>query len=136
MDEKLSDVELWNRLGEAELCGGNKYATHLSILYTCLRTINLLENPYAYNKNMRASPSRIYANAALQCYVGLRSVPFLRRRAVSHFWKLAIKEKGCFSSEDKWLEIALIRDQNNDILENVANRISDYIFHVKSSYCT
>ncbi|CAG8722823.1 16538_t:CDS:2 [Dentiscutata erythropus] len=127
MDERLLEVELWNRLGEAELCGGNKHVTRLSILYTCLRTINILENPY--NMNMHASHSRIYANAALQCYVGLRSVPFLRRRAVSHFWELAIKEKSCFSSEDKWLEIALIRDQYNDILENVANRINDHIFH-------
>ncbi|CAG8768306.1 7078_t:CDS:2, partial [Gigaspora rosea] len=129
-DERLLEIELWNRLGEAELCGGNKHATRLSILYTCLRTINLLENPYTYNRNMRINPSRIYANAALQCYVSLRSIPLLRHRAVSHFWKLAIKEKNFFSSEEKWLEIALFNDQNNNILlENVANRIRDHVFH-------
>ncbi|CAG8775225.1 15490_t:CDS:2, partial [Dentiscutata erythropus] len=132
-DERLLEVELWNRLGEAELCGGNKCATRLSILYTCLRTINLLESYYACYRNKRISPARIYANAALQCYVGLRSVPFLRRRAVSHFWKQAIKEKGCFSSEDKWLEIALVSDQNNDILENVANKLNDHVFHSSKS---
>ncbi|CAG8672736.1 23306_t:CDS:2 [Dentiscutata erythropus] len=69
MDEKLLDVELWDRLGEVFII------------------------------------------------------------AVSHFCELAIKEKGCLISEDKWLEIALIGDQNNEILENVANRISDHIFH-------
>ncbi|CAG8786450.1 10202_t:CDS:2, partial [Dentiscutata erythropus] len=67
IDERLLEVELWNRLGEAELYGENKHVTHLSILYTCLRTINLLENPY--NMNMHASHSHIYANAVLQYYV-------------------------------------------------------------------
>ncbi|CAG8772399.1 25931_t:CDS:2, partial [Gigaspora margarita] len=128
-DERLLEIELWNRLGEAELCGGNKNTTRFSILYTCLRTINLLENPYAYNRNTRINPSRIYANAALQCYVGLCSIPLLRHRALSHFWKLAIKEKRFFSSEEKWLELALANDQNNDILKNVANRIRDHVFH-------
>ncbi|KAF0493073.1 helix-loop-helix DNA-binding domain-containing transcription factor [Gigaspora margarita] len=128
-DERLLEIELWNRLGEAELCGGNKHTTRFSILYTCLRTINLLENPYAYNRNMRINPSRIYANAALQCYVGLCSIPFLRHRALSHFWKLAIKEKRFFSSEEKWLELALANDQNDDMLINVANRIRDHVFH-------
>ncbi|CAG8544921.1 3092_t:CDS:2 [Dentiscutata heterogama] len=133
MDERLLEVELWNRLGEAELCGGNKRATCLSVLYTCLRTINLLESPYTYNKSMRISPSRIYANAALQCYVGLQSVPSLSHRAVSYFWKLAIKEKGRSNSEEKWLEIALINDHNNDILEIVANRIRDHVFHLSEN---
>ncbi|CAG8438016.1 16476_t:CDS:2 [Dentiscutata heterogama] len=121
MDERVLEVELWNRLGEAELCG---------VLYTCLRTINLLESPYTYNKSMRISPSRIYANAALQCHVVLRSVPFLSRRIVPYFWKLAIKEKACSNCREKWLEVALINDNNNDILKSVANRISDHIFHL------
>ncbi|CAG8734027.1 26963_t:CDS:2 [Dentiscutata erythropus] len=133
MDERLLEVELWNRLGEAELCGGNKRATCLSVLYTCLRTINLLESPYTYNKSMRISPSRIYANAALQCHVGLRSVPILSHRAVSYFWKLAIREKDRSNSEEKWIEIALINDQNNNILESVANRIRDHVFHLSEN---
>ncbi|CAG8461712.1 4621_t:CDS:2 [Dentiscutata erythropus] len=133
MDERVLEVELWNRLGEAELCGGNKRATCLSVLYTCLRTINLLESPYTYNKSMRIDPSRIYANAALQCHVGLRSVPFLSRRTVPYFWKLAIKKKTCSNSKEKWLEIALINDNNNDILESVAYRISEHIFHLSKN---
>ncbi|CAG8630780.1 5232_t:CDS:2, partial [Cetraspora pellucida] len=132
-DERLLEVELWNRLGEVELCGGNKCASNLSVLYTCLRTINLLENPYTYHRKMRISSSRIYANAALQCHVGLRSVPFLSRRAVSHFWNLAIKEKGKFNPEEKWLKIALISDQNNDIWESAANRICDHVFNLSKN---
>ncbi|CAG8701541.1 44837_t:CDS:2 [Gigaspora margarita] len=119
MDEKLLEVELWNRLGEAEL-----------FLYTCFKTINLLENPYIYHRNMRISPSRIYANAALQCHVGLRSIPILSHKAVSYFWNLAIKEKGSSNLEEKWLEIALINDKDNKILESVANRINDHVFHL------
>ncbi|CAG8813706.1 11377_t:CDS:2, partial [Racocetra persica] len=132
-DERLLEVELWNILGELELCGGNKCASSLSILYKCLRTVNLLENPYTYHRKMRISPSRVYANAALQCYASLRSVPFLSRRAVSHFWNLAIKEKGHFNSEEKWLEIALISGKNNDIWESAANRICDHVFNLSKS---
>ncbi|KAF0533351.1 helix-loop-helix DNA-binding domain-containing transcription factor [Gigaspora margarita] len=127
MDERLLEVELWNRLGEAELCGGNKHATRFSVLYTCFKTINLLENPYIYHRNMRTSP-RIYANASLQCHVGLRSIPILSHKAVSYFWNLAIKEKGSSNLEEKWLEIALINDKDNKILESVANRIN--VFHL------
>ncbi|CAG8682922.1 11758_t:CDS:2, partial [Racocetra fulgida] len=73
-DERLLEVELWNRLGEIELCG-----------------------------------------------------------AVSHFWNLAIKEKGHFNSEEKWLEIALISVKNHDIWESAANRICDHVFNLSKS---
>ncbi|CAG8619619.1 10751_t:CDS:2 [Cetraspora pellucida] len=129
MDERLWEVGLWGRLGEVELCGGNKNASRLSILYTCLRTVNLLEHPYTIHKNLYISSSRIYANAAIQCYIGLHSIPFLSQKVVSSFWKLAIKEKGRIGSEEKWFEIALISDSNSDIWKVVAERISNYILH-------
>ncbi|RIB02392.1 hypothetical protein C2G38_2227958 [Gigaspora rosea] len=84
-------IELWNKLGEAKLCSGNKHANCLLILYTCLRMINFWKILILI----------IEANAALQCYVGLCSISLLRHRAVSHFWKLVIKEKSFFSSEEK-----------------------------------
>ncbi|CAG8498994.1 28336_t:CDS:2, partial [Racocetra persica] len=128
MDERLWEVGLWGRLGEVELCG-NKNASRLSILYTCLRTVNLLENPYTIHKNLYISSSRIYANAAIQCYISLHSIPFLSQKVVSSFWKLAVKEKGRVGPEDKWFEIALISDSNSDMWKVVANRISDYVLH-------
>ncbi|KAF0513456.1 sterol regulatory element binding protein, transcription factor sre1 [Gigaspora margarita] len=133
MDERLLEIELWNRLGEAELCGGNKRATRLSVLYTCFKTINLLENPYIYHRCMRTSPSRIYANAALQCHVGLRSIPILSHKAVSYFWNLAIRGKSFSNLEEKWLEIALINDKDNKILEFVTNRINYHVFHLSKN---
>ncbi|KAF0520301.1 sterol regulatory element binding protein, transcription factor sre1 [Gigaspora margarita] len=72
-NERLLEIELWNQLGEAELCG-NKHATRLSILYTCLRTINLLENS-CYNRNVLINPSRIYANTALQDFINYSFTP-------------------------------------------------------------
>ncbi|CAG8484626.1 2865_t:CDS:2 [Acaulospora colombiana] len=51
----------------------------------------------------------------------------LGERIVSHFWNLAIKEKGSSGPEEKWLEIALISDQNNDTWRGVADRISDHV---------
>ncbi|CAG8706433.1 21505_t:CDS:2 [Gigaspora margarita] len=112
MDERLLEIELWNRLGEAELCG---------------------ENPYIYHRCMRTSPSRIYANAALQCHVGLRSIPILSHKAVSYFWNLAIREKNFSNLEEKWLEIALINDKDNKILEIVTNRINYRVFHLSKN---
>ncbi|CAG8652819.1 14200_t:CDS:2, partial [Acaulospora morrowiae] len=132
IEERLLEIGLWGRLGETELCGGNDRVSRLSILYTCLRTINLLESLYTSRKHIYISPSRIYANAALQCYIGLRSVPFISQRLVSHFWKLAIKEKGR-GSEEKWLEIALANNQNYDIWKGVANRINDHALHLSKN---
>ncbi|KAF0428700.1 sterol regulatory element binding protein, transcription factor sre1 [Gigaspora margarita] len=126
LDERLWEVGLWARLGEVELCGGNKKASRLSILYTCLRTINLLEHPYTIHKNLYISSSRIYANAAIQCYIGLHSIPFLSRKIVSSFWQLAIKGKRRCGSDEKWFEIALISDSNSDMWKGVVNRISDH----------
>ncbi|RHZ76468.1 hypothetical protein Glove_197g5 [Diversispora epigaea] len=126
MEEKLWEVALWARLGEVELCGGNDKASRLSILYTCFRTINLLESHYISQKNVYINPARIYANAALQCYIGFHSIPFISQRIVSHFWKLA-KERRLASSEEKWLEIVLVSDPNNDMWKGIANKISNHV---------
>ncbi|CAG8488493.1 3562_t:CDS:2 [Funneliformis caledonium] len=129
VEERLMEVSLWGRIGEVELCGGNDKASRLSIFYTCLRTINLLESSYTTRKHIYLSPSRIYANAALQSYIGLSSFPFLAEKAASQFWKLAKKEMGHGSGkEEKWLEIALNSDHQSEMWKGVVNRISDYIF--------
>ncbi|CAG8817204.1 21337_t:CDS:1, partial [Gigaspora rosea] len=83
--------------------------------------------------SMRISPSRIYANAALQCHVGLRSIPILSHKAVYYFWNLAIREKNCSNLEEKWLEIAFINDKDNKILESVANKINYHVFHLSKN---
>ncbi|CAG8769614.1 1521_t:CDS:2, partial [Dentiscutata erythropus] len=129
LDERLWEVGLWGRLGEVELCGGNKKASRLSILYTCLRTINLLEHPYTIQKNLYISSSRIYANAAIQFYIGLHSIPFLSRKIASSFWKLAIKGKRSSGPEEKWFEIALICDSKSNMWKVVVNKIGDYALH-------
>jgi hypothetical protein len=136
-EERLVEVALWGRLGEAELCGGNEKVSRLSILYTCLRTINLLESSYTTRKNISLSPSRIYANAALQSYIGLSSFPFFAERVVAHFWKLANKEKVLESGTGgKWLEIALNSDHKSEMWKEIVNRIRDSIFEKSSSELT
>ncbi|RIA82195.1 hypothetical protein C1645_788830 [Glomus cerebriforme] len=127
-DVRLFEVALQGRIGEVELCGGNDKASRLSILYTCLRTINLLESSYSTRKFVHLSSSRIYANAALQSYIGLSSFPFLAERFVAHFWKLANKEKVRGSAGERWLEIALNSDHKSEEWKEIVNRISDSIF--------
>ncbi|CAJ0632688.1 15105_t:CDS:2 [Entrophospora sp. SA101] len=129
IDERTLEVELWARTGEVELCGGNKKVSRISILYTCFRTINLLENPYNNRKPFYISPSRIYANAAFQCYIGLNSIPFISQKAVSHFWKLANnKRRNNSSDQDKWLEIALACNEGDNLWKRIANEIRDQLF--------
>src|SRR5204862_6665840 len=109
-------------------CGGNNKVSRLSILYTCLHTVNLLESPHTARKCIYLSSSRIYANAALQSYIGLSNFPFLAKKAVAHFWKLAnrekVRERGI---EEKWLQIALNCDQQSEMWKDVVNRINDHI---------
>ncbi|EXX51136.1 uncharacterized protein OCT59_001941 [Rhizophagus irregularis] len=136
-EERLIEVALWGRIGEVELCGGNEKVSRLSILYTCLRTINLLESSYSTRKYISLSSSRIYANAALQSYIGLSSIPFLSGRVVAHFWKLANKEKVLDSGTGgKWLEMALNCDQKSEMWKEIVNRIRDSIFEKSSSELT
>ncbi|GBC09054.1 hypothetical protein RclHR1_08590005 [Rhizophagus clarus] len=128
-EERSVEVALWGRIGEVELCGGNEKVSRLSILYTCLRTINLLESSYMTRKHISLSSSRIYANAAIQSYIGLSSFPFLAGRVVAHFYKLANKEKVLESGTgEKWLEIALNCDQRSEMWKQIVNRIRDSIF--------
>ncbi|CAG8521520.1 13089_t:CDS:2 [Ambispora gerdemannii] len=125
-----SEISLWGRLGEVELCGGNEKVSRLSILYTTLRTVNLLE---AANINISSSlcvlsPSRIYANAAIQCFIGFHSFPYIAQKTAAHFWQKAKNCKGHNGTEEKWFEVALTSDQTTDIWKGVVDQISKLAF--------
>ncbi|CAG8556743.1 2297_t:CDS:2 [Paraglomus occultum] len=128
-EEKLWEVALWNRQGELELSGGNNKASRFSVLYVCLRTINLFETTCITRKCIIASPSRIYINAALQSYIGLQSMPFIAQKVAAHFWGRAIKEKGRDGHEDKWTEIALTIKQGSNLWKDAMNRVFEQAFN-------
>src|SRR5689334_2785299 len=97
---------------------GNEQASRISILYKCLRAINLLENPKFTPKAPYIS-SKIYANAALQSYIGLEYFPFVGAIATSHFWKLANNQINHRKRQVKWLEMALTCDEKSEIWKSV-----------------
>ncbi|CAG8542280.1 5226_t:CDS:2, partial [Ambispora leptoticha] len=127
-----SEISLWGRLGEVELCGGNEKVSRFSILYTAFRTVNLLEAAnFIFSNNSgpcAPNPSRIYANAAIQCYIGFSSFPYIARKTAAHFWQKAIANKGYNGAEEKWLEVALTCNQNGDIWKGVVNQIAELAF--------
>src|SRR6185436_2060411 len=107
---------------------GNDKVSRFSVLYVCLRTINLFETTCITRKCILASPSRIYINAALQSYIGLQSMPFIAQKVAAHFWGRAIKEQGRDGHEDKWTEIALTTKQGSNLWKDAANRVFEQAF--------
>ncbi|KAG9288934.1 hypothetical protein G9A89_019556 [Geosiphon pyriformis] len=123
IEYRPTEVGLWSRLGEVELSGGNDKVSRLSILYTCLRSINLLETCQSTYNSTYLSTSRIYADAAIQLFIGFQSIDFIAEKLASHFWQRAQNERN--NSEEKWLEIALNCDQKSNIWRGVVNRIAE-----------
>ncbi|KAI9251546.1 hypothetical protein BY458DRAFT_463534 [Sporodiniella umbellata] len=101
----------WIKLNEVECLGGNPEVTRVSMLYTCLRTINLIEAMEDdENEYVEQSRSRVFATAALQMSL---IVPHhgIAESLAKYFWGLTMYESGL---EDDPLMSALTFDCHED----------------------
>lgn len=83
-DQEWTRACTWLRLSELECVGGNPLVTRVSMLHSCLKTINIIE---ALETNNFRSYSRAYATAAIQ--MALAAPRFVSSFCIHHFWQLA-----------------------------------------------
>ncbi|RCI03958.1 hypothetical protein CU098_005372 [Rhizopus stolonifer] len=101
----------WIKLNEVECLGGNPDVTRSSMLFSCLRVVNMIEAMEDdENEYVEQSRSRVFATAALQMSL---IVPHhgIAETLARYFWRLAMYESGL---EDDPLMSALTFDCHED----------------------
>ncbi|KAF7729892.1 hypothetical protein EC973_003626 [Apophysomyces ossiformis] len=112
--EEWAKVCKWVKLNEVECLGGNPNVTRLSMLHSCIKTVNLVEaldeDEHEYVEQAR---SRVYSTAAMQMALTI-PVHSLSERFSLYFWHLAMYE----ASADDELMRPLVWDCRQDDAED------------------
>ncbi|KAI7868298.1 hypothetical protein BDF14DRAFT_1874652 [Spinellus fusiger] len=105
----------WVKLNEIECLGGNLSLTRMSMLYSCLRMINLVES-LNEEDHMRAEQirPRAYANVAMEVSL-IIPFPSIANHLSHYFWSLSMYE-AC--TEDDSVTRALVWDYREDDAED------------------
>lgn len=113
-DQEWTRACTWLRMGELECVGGNPVVTRISMLHSCLKTINLIET---LESNNFRSFSRAYATAAVQ--MALAAPRFISSFCTRYFWQLAFDFYDVDDFDQDWLQIFFLDTHQGDRQESV-----------------
>jgi hypothetical protein len=113
-DQEWTRACTWLRMGELECVGGNPVVTRISMLHSCLKTINLIET---LESNNFRSFSRAYATAAVQ--LALAAPRFISSFCTRYFWQLAFDFYDVDDFDQDWLQIFFLDTHQGDREESV-----------------
>lgn len=113
-DQEWTRACTWLRMSELECVGGNPVVTRISMLHSCLKTINLIET---LESNNFRSFSRAYATAAVQ--MALASPRFISSFCTRYFWQLAFDFYDIDDFDQDWLQIFFLDIHQGDRQESV-----------------
>ncbi|KAG2180410.1 hypothetical protein INT44_003414 [Umbelopsis vinacea] len=114
----------WLRMSELECVGGNPLVTRISMLHSCLKTINLIET---LESNGFQSFSRTYATAAIQ--MALAAPKFVSSYCTNYFWRLAFDFYDVDDFEQDSFQIFFVDLQEDDAEESVMSLMESDIWH-------
>jgi hypothetical protein len=123
-DQEWTRACTWLRMSELECVGGNSLVTRISMLHSCLKTINLIET---LEPNGFQSFSRAYATAAIQ--MALSAPKFISSYCTHYFWRLAFDFYDVDDYEEDSFQIFFIDLQQDDPEESVMSLIESDIWH-------
>lgn len=123
-DQEWTRACTWLRMSELECVGGNPLVTRISMLYSCLKTINLIET---LDSNGFQSYSRAYATAAIQ--MALSAPKFISSYCTHYFWRLAFDFYDVDDYEQDSFQIFFLDLQQDDSEESVMSLMESDIWH-------
>ncbi|RUP49706.1 hypothetical protein BC936DRAFT_141741, partial [Jimgerdemannia flammicorona] len=125
-DNELALAGTWMRIGEVECTGGNPNVSRMSMLYHCIKTINVFET---IEEEHISNPFRIYATAAIQVAIAIPS-PSLARKASQHLWRLAMHSAEVENDEEsaEWIESLLWDVHDDDYEDRMENMVDSEIW--------
>jgi hypothetical protein len=123
-DQEWTRACTWLRMSELECVGGSPFVTRLSVLHSCLKTLNLVETLEA---GRFRSFSRLYATAAIQ--VALAAPQFMAFACSRYFWHLAFDYYDIDDDDQSWFQIFFLDLHQGDVEDSVANLLSSDVWN-------
>ncbi|GAB5593254.1 hypothetical protein Unana1_08154 [Umbelopsis nana] len=123
-DQEWTRACTWLRMSELECVGGNPLVTRVSMLHSCLKTINLIE---ALETNNFRSYSRAYATAAVQ--MALAAPRFVSSFCTHHFWQLAYDFYDVDDFDQDTFDIFFSDTQQGDSEESVLSLLESDVWN-------
>ncbi|KAJ2956923.1 hypothetical protein NQZ79_g7285 [Umbelopsis isabellina] len=123
-DQEWTRACTWLRMSELECVGGSPLITRISMLHSCLKTINLVETLEA---GRFRSYSRLYATAAVQ--VALAAPQFMAYACSRYFWHLAFDYYDIDDDDQDWFQIFFLDLHQGDVEDSVANLLNSDVWN-------
>lgn len=122
-DQEWTRACTWLRMSELECVGRSPLITRISMLHSCLKTINLAETLEA---GRFRSYSRLYATAAVQ--VALAAPQFMAYACSRYFWQLAFDYYDIDDDDQDWFQMFFSDLHQGDVEDSVVDLLNSDVW--------